>query len=322
MLQKKGDKALSTYRVNKTTGEEDTLISGGTNFSDTPIGTILPFGSNNIPSSFLLCDGTELNRADYPELFAVIGTSFGTPSVNTKFKLPDLREATTKGVGLTGKSNNHYDADGLALGEFIDDRLQNVTGFVGQTGYDLNPSGAFYQNGVTGGFQSGDLDFKESYFDASRVARTGVTTEVKAVGVNYIIKAVQTPVPADFMSKVDEVVEEAMEDVTDVIPSVASESNKLVANSQIIKWTSFQSSIVDLEAGKTGYVTVGAGTTDRKVVAVGGVSIVGSDWQTIGVYIGPNVDGNFMKVNVRAVPISGNVTQSYTVRCFYGYREI
>ena len=40
--------------------------------------------------------------------------------------------------------------------------------------------------------------------------RSGATTEVKAVGVNYIIKAKMVAMPSDFMSKVDEAVEDAL----------------------------------------------------------------------------------------------------------------
>ena len=96
------------------TGEYET-VAGGTNFSDNPIGTILPFGGTDIPAGFLLCNGAEVLKTDYAELYAVIGDAFGTASVNTKFVLPDLREATTKGAGLTGKSVvSHVSTNALA----------------------------------------------------------------------------------------------------------------------------------------------------------------------------------------------------------------
>jgi len=56
-----------------------------------PTGMITPFGGAAAPNFWLLCDGSEYERSLYPQLFAVIGTSFGTPSSATKFKMPDLR---------------------------------------------------------------------------------------------------------------------------------------------------------------------------------------------------------------------------------------
>jgi hypothetical protein len=37
--------------------------------------------------------------------------------------------------------------------------------------------------------------------------RHGATTEVKAVGVNYIMKVKQTPVPADILTKLEELLD-------------------------------------------------------------------------------------------------------------------
>lgn len=42
-----------------------------------PIGSIIPYTDNTIPDNYLLCDGSEISRSQYPGLFNVIGTSFG-----------------------------------------------------------------------------------------------------------------------------------------------------------------------------------------------------------------------------------------------------
>ena len=213
--------------VNIYDKENDTLIriAGGTLYSEMPVGTISPFGGSAIPSGYLLCNGAEVLKTTYAELYAVIGDVFGTASDNTKFKLPDLREATTKGVGLNGKSNIHYDSDGVALGEFVEDRLQdhkhrtllyNMNFQVGSE--NIAP---VTENGGSGIGIVGDIV----------VGRHGNTTEVKAVGVNYIIKAKYTPVPADFIDAVDEAVEEVY---SDIIPSNAGSANKLVTRNDIV----------------------------------------------------------------------------------------
>lgn len=59
-----------------------------------PIGTVLPFAGDLIPNGYLLCDGSEKQRAIYPELFAVIGYTYGAPAFlqgTATFRLPDLR---------------------------------------------------------------------------------------------------------------------------------------------------------------------------------------------------------------------------------------
>lgn len=59
-----------------------------------PIGAILPYAGSEAPDGYLLCDGSEVEKAKYSKLFDIIGTSYNgtTPlaGVNT-YRLPDLR---------------------------------------------------------------------------------------------------------------------------------------------------------------------------------------------------------------------------------------
>lgn len=55
------------------------------------VGAIQMFATANLPSGWLPCDGTERLRDEYPALFSAIGLTFGSPSDNDRFKLPDLR---------------------------------------------------------------------------------------------------------------------------------------------------------------------------------------------------------------------------------------
>lgn len=52
-------------------------------------GLILLWGGKGTPEGYLLCDGKSVNKADYPELFDAIGTTWGSDDSKT-FKLPDL----------------------------------------------------------------------------------------------------------------------------------------------------------------------------------------------------------------------------------------
>jgi microcystin-dependent protein len=57
-----------------------------------PIGTIVNYGGTSAPTGWLLCNGTSYNRTAYPNLFGIIGTTFGPgSSPGTTFNIPDFR---------------------------------------------------------------------------------------------------------------------------------------------------------------------------------------------------------------------------------------
>jgi microcystin-dependent protein len=60
------------------------------------IGEIKTFAGATVPAGFLECAGQSLLRADYPGLYAVIGTVHGTAD-GTHFNLPDLRGRFVRG---------------------------------------------------------------------------------------------------------------------------------------------------------------------------------------------------------------------------------
>lgn len=66
-----------------------------------PAGTIFPFGSESIPAGFLACDGSEVSRTTYDELYAVIGDTYGAGDGSTTFNLPDLIRRWPLGAGTT-----------------------------------------------------------------------------------------------------------------------------------------------------------------------------------------------------------------------------
>jgi microcystin-dependent protein len=56
-----------------------------------PLGTILPYAANAAepPYSFLFCEGQAISRTMYPDLFALIGTTYGAGDGSTTFNLPN-----------------------------------------------------------------------------------------------------------------------------------------------------------------------------------------------------------------------------------------
>lgn len=64
-----------------------------------PVGAILPYGGNEPPEGWLMCDGTNVSRLGYSRLFAVFGTTFGQGDGETTFSLPDFRGRSPMGDG-------------------------------------------------------------------------------------------------------------------------------------------------------------------------------------------------------------------------------
>jgi len=63
------------------------------------IGEIINFAGSSSPDpKWLLCDGSSLLRVDYPDLFTVIGTTYGAAD-GTHFNIPDLRGRVGMGSG-------------------------------------------------------------------------------------------------------------------------------------------------------------------------------------------------------------------------------
>jgi len=75
------------------------------------IGEVRIWPTATAPSGFLICDGSEISRSTYTDLFAVIGTTFGVGNGSTTFNLPDMRGRVVGGAndaGLPNGENGSY----------------------------------------------------------------------------------------------------------------------------------------------------------------------------------------------------------------------
>ena len=87
--------------LTSTHGEGSIQLNGDTNIDgDTKIwgqfqvvnlaGEIKMWAGDEIPYGWLLCDGSEVSKTDYPELYGAIRDLWGVPSSSSNFKLPNL----------------------------------------------------------------------------------------------------------------------------------------------------------------------------------------------------------------------------------------
>jgi microcystin-dependent protein len=98
----------------------DGLVNTGT-----PPGSIMYWATATAPAGYLKCDGTSYLRADYPNLFSAIGTTFGSVD-GTHFNVPDLR-----GQFIRGLDESRGVDPGRVLGSTQLDALQNIVGYLG-----------------------------------------------------------------------------------------------------------------------------------------------------------------------------------------------
>lgn len=191
---------MPSYIYNATTKELE-YVAGGTLYAEMPIGTIVPFGGSTVPDGYEMCDGSEVLKTDYPDLYAVIGDSFGTASDNTKFVLPDLRGEFIRGAGTNSHSG---EGDGGNIGTHQAGSVVN--------GVYINSDNTAWAASVNGmGNATPDKVVSSSmrgFASTDRNASVNPSTyKVRPTNtsVNFIIKAAITLLPLDFQQAVDEV---------------------------------------------------------------------------------------------------------------------
>jgi hypothetical protein len=94
-----------------------------TNSFQMPAGVIFPYGGINVPAGYLKCDGSEVSRTQYADLFAAIATNYGVGNGSTTFNLPDFRGRFLRGVddgtGVDPDAASRFSANGGNTGDNV-----------------------------------------------------------------------------------------------------------------------------------------------------------------------------------------------------------
>ena len=185
-LNTKANKLVNGHGIVRSVNNQYADDSGNVNVSGIDIGMIIPFaGNGDIPVGFLLCDGASVLRDTYPDLFSVIGTTYGAVD-DTHFNLPDLIDRFAEGSETAGG----YKEAGLP------NIKGSVTGIRVSSKYGSSTAGPFTVKGSTdpvkyvGGATSGGA--MEVTFNASRsnkIYGKSNTVQPPSLTVRYIIKA-------------------------------------------------------------------------------------------------------------------------------------
>ena len=221
-----------------------------------PIGTILSYASATLPVGFLVCDGSEVSKTTYSDLYSVIGDLYGECTDTSKFKLPDLRDKFVQGANGN-------------LGTSKDAGLPDLSG---QVGYIKSIGDGSYWQGInmnTGVFKSSQQTVKTSptattaaestshsqppstvvfkASDSNSIYGNSDTVQPPSVCLTFIIKALK--VSDKYAEEVGALIDDTTI-ATDKVWSSQKISNSLIAKADKSKvadvnWTSVDISTVD-----------------------------------------------------------------------------
>jgi microcystin-dependent protein len=106
-------------------------IGSGAASGAVPVGTITGFAGGSAPSGYFMCDGSEVSRVTYSNLFTVLGTLYGVGDGSTTFNLPDLRGEFLRGLDNMGTAAG---ARGVDTGRTLGTNQTETTSVNGLTG--------------------------------------------------------------------------------------------------------------------------------------------------------------------------------------------
>lgn len=90
------ESGMTATNVQNAITELSTAPKGG---PGVPVGSVFWLAAQTAPEGYLICDGSAVSRTEYADLFAAIGTMFGTGDGSTTFALPNLQAAFIRGAG-------------------------------------------------------------------------------------------------------------------------------------------------------------------------------------------------------------------------------
>ncbi|WP_052516458.1 tail fiber protein [Phaeodactylibacter xiamenensis] len=143
-----------------------------------PVGSIIPFAGQTVPEGWLLCNGAVVRSDIYPDLFAVLGTHWGSGNGQGTFNLPDLRGHFLRGrdagkgkdPDAASRTNLSGDVVGDKVGSYQNYEFRRHThGATATTSFPRVAGGAGDNSGIP---------FDNSYACGCETNSTNITTSV------------------------------------------------------------------------------------------------------------------------------------------------
>tara|TARA_Y100000389_G_scaffold51856_2_gene47591 strand:- start:1233 stop:1748 length:516 start_codon:yes stop_codon:yes gene_type:complete len=149
------------------------MPEGNFNLIANPPGCVCHFAVQNPPEGWLECDGSDISKSTYANLFNVIGDTFGTATDTTNnFKLPDFRgqfirswNRTSSGKDSDRVFGSHQDESFKSHNHSINDPQHQHGTYAADDGGRMD--GSTSQSALTAGHWQGGYP--------TQVAATGIT---------------------------------------------------------------------------------------------------------------------------------------------------
>lgn len=234
-------------------------------YTSTPIGIIQAFSGTTIPRGFLLCNGASYKVAEYPDLYAVIGNTYGGDAEN--FNVPNLVDKFIQGSATSGteKEAGLPNISGSIYGALTYPNIDNADGVFGES--NEQSYGTYGSGG--GGISTINLSLNASKSNA--IYGNSDTVQPPALTMVYIIKAFHTNEGVD-----SGVSDDVVEYVEGEIAEVESKVDGLLDNSSTSETSTWSSSKIastmpttrslTLSSGYSGYITEVYDPTTKVVV--------------------------------------------------------
>lgn len=126
----------------------------GFNDFPVPIGSVIAYAggidAGRLPTNYLVCDGTSFTETEYPELFSVIGVTFGSVGVG-QFNVPQMNGFVPQCANVAGVISPTPSASGISFDSLVltAPEIPTITGIT-------------IQANISGGFPTGSSDSSQT----------------------------------------------------------------------------------------------------------------------------------------------------------------
>jgi microcystin-dependent protein len=147
-----------------------TVSSDASTFIDlqnyVPTGCVKMYAGSTPPNTWLICDGSQVSRTTYANLFSVIGTTYGSGDGSTTFHVPNMQGNVV--VGHNGGSYNRGQTGGSATHTITTSEMPSHS----HTG-TTDSSGSHSHTGTTDSAGSHSHNYSDAYFAESGGVQIG-----------------------------------------------------------------------------------------------------------------------------------------------------
>jgi microcystin-dependent protein len=145
-----------------------------------PTGTVSSFAGTTAPDGYLICDGSEYDESIYPQLFAVIGSTFNTGGETAgHFRVPQLEDEFIRGAST-----------GNPVGQSEEDAMQGHYHFLSNSTFGASLGSPYSRivRGAESGVSAATYVGSPTTDGVNGTPRTASETRPQNIRLNYIIK--------------------------------------------------------------------------------------------------------------------------------------